>query len=124
MSDYLEQFESFDESEDKPLYINYNSDLYLISYKNKRFVAWEKVNFATTVEYKGENYLETKKSYNVFDGSLIINTYELLDLDTNITKRFKPEGILFSPLSEKLDLKKSESIVLGRDKVLRLVRNS
>ena len=125
MSDYLQQFESFDESEDKSLYINYNSDLYLISYNNKRFVAWEKVNFATTIKYKNENYLETQKSfYNVVDGSLVLNTYELFDLDKNKTEIFKPNNISLFPLGERLNLNKAESTVLGRDKVLKLVRNS
>ena len=125
MSDYLEQFESFDEFEDKPLYVDSKSDIFLVIYNKKKYIAWEKIDFARTVKYKDENYLEMQKSfYNVIDGSFILNTYELYDLDINKIKSTRPDDVLIYPLSEKLGLDFSESMVLSREKVLTLTRNS
>ena len=125
MSDYLEQFESFDEYEDKSLSINNKSSIYLLIYNGNKYVVWEKVNSATTVKYKDENYLEIYKSfYNVINGELILNTYELFDLEKDKRVVLKPMGVYLSLLSDKLELSDNESTVLSREKVLKLTKNS
>ena len=124
-NNYLGQFESFDEFDDKQLLINEKSNVYMLIYFNNRYIVWEKVDFATINKYNNKEYLEVQKSfYNILDGRFILKINELYDNETNKRVLIKPNGIRLLLLSDILKLDDLESVLLDKEKVLKLTRNS
>ena len=84
MSNYLGQFEPFEEFDDKKLLINNKCNVYLLIYYGNRYIVWEKVDFATINKYNNKKYLEIQKSYyNILDGKYVLKINELYDNETN-----------------------------------------
>ena len=85
MSNFLEQFESFDECEDKQLFVNKKSALYLLVLNSKKYVVWENIDSVSPNKHNTWEYLDIIKSYyNIINGELVLTIHVLNDIKTNV----------------------------------------
>lgn len=123
MSEYLEQFESFDEYEDKKLLVNKKSALYLLILNNKKYVVWENIDSVSMNKHNTWEYLDIIKSYyNVINGELILTIHELNDIKTNVNILVNPNDIQLILLSDELSMNDDESITVDKNKILQLTK--
>ncbi len=117
------QVESFEEIPIGYIKVNNNSSYFYISILDNNFIAIEKLNLATIINYNGiDRILCEKYYYDVINGNIILKVNSIYSLDDG--KQIfsdKEENVNIIPLSKILNLSENTSSYLFLDDVKAIV---
>ena len=116
-------FETFKEFPEKSLKISSSSNYYFIKKLNDDFITKRNIDSISNINVLGINKLLTEKSYyNVLDGSLVLKTRSISDMDGKNEEFFesldKIEIIRFSSI---LNIKGNSVYYLTKDEIEGLI---
>ena len=113
----LKDFATFNEFPDSYLEISSNCDYYFIYKPIGSFIARKKFDLVSTVRiYNKEKLLQKVSYYDVNDGSLILKTESISNLDGSTEEFVKKEkGTKIIALSSILDLKEEKQYLTKQD---------
>lgn len=118
----LKDFETFDEFPNKYLEVNKNCEYYYISKTLDTFIGKRKTDLITPVKiYNKEKLLMKESYYNVEDGSLILKTESLSNLDGSSLEFVKKDkNIKIIPIAS--ILKEEDSLNLSKEDVKKIIK--
>ena len=119
----LKDFETFKEFPNKNLKISSSSNYYFVRKKNEDFVTKRNIDSISTIDVLGKDKIIVEKSYfNVLDGSLVLKTRSISDMDGKNEEFFesldKIEIIRFSSI---LNIKGNSVYYLTKDEIEGLI---